>query len=523
MRASLLPAFVLGCAATALVSPSHAQSQESAGQYPTRPVRMIIPFAPGGASDFIGRILQPKLSEVLGQQVVAENRPGASGNIGVELAARSTPDGYTFLLGNVSSMGINPSMVPNFPIRSTRDFIPITLVVDVPGAFGVHGGLPVNNLKEFIAYAKERPGQLNYGSAGYGSAQRMALEYFMSKAGIKIVHVPYKGGAGAATTATIAGEVCCTMVTTASLAGILLSEIGRRFHARQDDHRAAVAGFLDDRRQVLFHLGHGKAAQAVVAAKRHDQHLHVALERPVETPDAPRGRVAGQAGVHDFEAIPGFVYLLLEQRRIGVLLEQAQSRRQAVAVGDHAATSRRCIGIGGGGRGGRGGGRPGFWSAGRRPVRTGRQEAGDGDQPGADVPADWMHGLVLIIDASRAFPVPSAVRKVGRPAPATSAATSRDTEVRGPGGVRHGAGNTERMARGWESKSVESQQEEMSRATPRGPAPTAEQVARAERRRTLELQRRRVEAEIARATAPAHRHMLEEALLALTAKMAELD
>ena len=217
MRASLLPAFVLGCAAAALVSPSHAQSQESAGQYPTRPVRMIIPFAPGGASDFIGRILQPKLSEVLGQQVVAENRPGASGNIGVELAARSTPDGYTFLLGNVSSMGINPSMFPNFPIRSTRDFIPITLVVDVPGAFGVHGGLPVNNLKEFIAYAKERPGQLNYGSAGYGSAQRMALEYFMSKAGIKIVHVPYKGGAGAATTATIAGEVCCTMVTTASL------------------------------------------------------------------------------------------------------------------------------------------------------------------------------------------------------------------------------------------------------------------------------------------------------------------
>ena len=204
-----------------LIAPGAADAQrqehEPAAQYPSRPVRMLIPFAPGGASDFIGRILQPKLSEVLGQQVVAENRPGASGNIGVELAARATPDGYTFLLGNVSSMGINPSMFPNFPIRSTRDFIPITLVVDVPGAFGIHGGLPPNNMAEFIAYAKERPGKLNYGSAGYGSAQRMALEFFMSKAGIKMTHVPYKGGAGAATIATLSGEVAATMVTTASL------------------------------------------------------------------------------------------------------------------------------------------------------------------------------------------------------------------------------------------------------------------------------------------------------------------
>jgi tripartite-type tricarboxylate transporter receptor subunit TctC len=190
---------------------------EPISSYPSRPVRMIIPFAPGGASDFIGRILQPKLTELLGQQVVAENRPGASGNIGVELAARATPDGYTFLLGNVSSMGINPSMFPNFPIRSTRDFIPITLVVDVPGAFAIHGGLPPKNMAEFIEYAKQQAGKLNYGSAGYGSAQRMALEFFMSRAGIKMTHVPYKGGAGAATVATISGEVAATMVTTASV------------------------------------------------------------------------------------------------------------------------------------------------------------------------------------------------------------------------------------------------------------------------------------------------------------------
>jgi len=207
----------MACLVSVFGSAARAADSTAAAQYPNRPVRMIIPFAPGGASDFIGRILQPKFTEVLGQQVVVENRPGASGNIGVEIAAHATPDGHSWLLGNVSSMGINPSMFPNFPVRATRDFIPITLVVDVPGAFGVNAGLPVSNMAEFIAYAKARPGKLNYGSAGYGSAQRMALEFFMSKAGIKMVHVPYKGGAGAATVATISGEVAATMVTTASL------------------------------------------------------------------------------------------------------------------------------------------------------------------------------------------------------------------------------------------------------------------------------------------------------------------
>jgi tripartite-type tricarboxylate transporter receptor subunit TctC len=203
----------LGCI---VASTAHAQSGES-GEYPGRPLRMIIPFAPGGASDFIGRILQPKLSEALGQQVVIDNRPGASGNIGVQVTADAAPDGHTFLLGNVSSMGINPSMFPNFPVRVLRDFTGLTLVVDVPGALGVHGGLPVGNLKEFIAYAKNQSGKLAYGSAGYGSAQRMAFEFFMHKSGIKLLHVPYKGGAGASTIAVLAGEVAATMVTTASL------------------------------------------------------------------------------------------------------------------------------------------------------------------------------------------------------------------------------------------------------------------------------------------------------------------
>lgn len=184
--------------------------------YPSRPVRLVIPFAPGGASDYIARILQPKFAEALGQQLVIDNRPGASGGIGVETAATATPDGYTLLLGNVSALGIGPNLFATIRKRAA-DLVPITLVVDVPGALGIHGGLPPNNLKEFIAYARANEGKLSYGSAGYASAQRMAFEFFMSKAGIKLLHVPYRGGAGASTVATISGEVAATMVTTASL------------------------------------------------------------------------------------------------------------------------------------------------------------------------------------------------------------------------------------------------------------------------------------------------------------------
>ncbi|MGZ8269115.1 MAG: Bug family tripartite tricarboxylate transporter substrate binding protein [Burkholderiales bacterium] len=210
MRASLR--ILVGLVGLSLCS-ALATAAES---YPSRPVRMIVPFAPGGASDFVARIIAPKMSEVLGQQVVIDNRTGASGNIGVEISARAPADGYTMLLGNVGTMAINPSFFPKFPIKPTRDLIGISLVVDVPGAFAVNPSVPAKNVAEFIEYAKSRPGQLNYGSSGAVSAQRLAFEFFMSKAGIKLVHIPYKGGAGGATTGVLTGEVVATMVTVAS-------------------------------------------------------------------------------------------------------------------------------------------------------------------------------------------------------------------------------------------------------------------------------------------------------------------
>ncbi|MCC7486368.1 MAG: tripartite tricarboxylate transporter substrate binding protein [Burkholderiales bacterium] len=204
-RIALLPLLLLAALA--------AQAAET---YPARPIRMIVPFGPGGASDFVARIVAPRMAEALGQQIVIDNRSGAAGNIGVEVAARTSPDGYTLLLGNVGTMTINPNVFTKFPVRPLRDFTGISIVSDVPGALAVHPSVPGNSVKDFIAYARARPGQLNYGATGASSAQRLAFEFFQSKAGIKLQYVPYKAGAGAATVALLGGEVTATMLTTAS-------------------------------------------------------------------------------------------------------------------------------------------------------------------------------------------------------------------------------------------------------------------------------------------------------------------
>ncbi len=189
---------------------------QTAASYPARPIRMIVPFAPGGASDFVGRILQPKLGEELAQQVVVDNRAGASGNIGVELAARAPADGYTFLLGNVGTMAINPAVYVKFPVRPVRDLICVSMVVDVAGALAVHPSVPGTTFKDFIDYAKSRPGKLNYGAASASSAGGLSMEFLKFRTGIDIQQIPYKGGAGPATTALLAGEVVASLVTVAS-------------------------------------------------------------------------------------------------------------------------------------------------------------------------------------------------------------------------------------------------------------------------------------------------------------------
>ena len=184
--------------------------------YPNRPVRMIVPFAPGGASDTVGRIIQPAMSELLGEQVVVDNRGGAAGNIGVETAVRATPDGYNFLLGNVGTMAINPVYYTKFPYRPLKDLIPITQVVDVPGCIVVHPSLPAKNVKELIAHLKANPGKLNYGAPAPSSANALEMTMFLNATGTNAVQIAYKGGAGPAMIGLLGNEVQMMFVTFSS-------------------------------------------------------------------------------------------------------------------------------------------------------------------------------------------------------------------------------------------------------------------------------------------------------------------
>ena len=184
--------------------------------YPNRPVRMIIPFAPGGASDFVGRILQPGLEKGLGQAIVVDNRPGASGNIGMSAAAHAAPDGYTIYLGNIGTVAINPGVFTKLDVHPVKDFIAVTQVVDVPGVLVANPAFPPKTVKEFVDFARANPGKVNYASPGSGSQNRLEMERLRKSAGLDMVHVPYKGGAGPAVAALAAGETHLMFVTASS-------------------------------------------------------------------------------------------------------------------------------------------------------------------------------------------------------------------------------------------------------------------------------------------------------------------
>lgn len=164
-----------------------------AQNYPSRPVRMIVGFPPGGGTDVVARIIAPGLSENLGQPVVIENRPGATGTVAAAMVAKSPADGYTIMMGHVSVNAIAPSLFPNLQYNVLKDFAPITLAASVPHFVVVHPSLPVHSIRELVAYAKERPGKLSFPSAGNGSTPHLAGEIFKSMAGVDLVHVPYKG------------------------------------------------------------------------------------------------------------------------------------------------------------------------------------------------------------------------------------------------------------------------------------------------------------------------------------------
>jgi tripartite-type tricarboxylate transporter receptor subunit TctC len=192
----VLAALLVGCMPLAVAAQ---------GAYPSKPIRMIVPYPPGGPTDVLGRIVAQKLSESLGQQVVVENRPGASGMIGSEVVAKAAPDGYT-LLTNASIHVINPSLYPKMNFDALRDFTPISLIAQVPLILVVNPGLPVKSVPELIALAKAQPNRLNFGSSGNAAAPHLAGESFKIATGVQMQHVPYKGSAPALTD-LIGGQV----------------------------------------------------------------------------------------------------------------------------------------------------------------------------------------------------------------------------------------------------------------------------------------------------------------------------
>ncbi|HET9734130.1 MAG TPA: tripartite tricarboxylate transporter substrate binding protein [Burkholderiales bacterium] len=220
--------------------------------YPTRPVRLVVGFTPGGGVDINARMLAPRLSEYLGQQVVVENRPGAGTNIANELVAKSAPDGHTLLV-NTPAIAINMSLYRNLPFDTLRDFAPISVISESPNVLVVNAKLPVQNVKDLIAMARSSPGKLNYSSAGVGTTQHLAAELFKLRTGTFIVHIPYKG-------------------TAPSLAGLIGGEVEMSF--------ANIPS-------IQAHLKSGRLrALAVTAGKRDPQ-----------IPDVPTMKEAGLEGV----------------------------------------------------------------------------------------------------------------------------------------------------------------------------------------------------------------------------------
>ena len=204
MKASLhaLAAALLAVIALVATTPAAAQG----ATYPTKPVRLVVPFPPGGTTDILARAVAQKLSETWGQQVIVDNRPGAGGNIGSELVAKAPPDGYTLLMGTVGTHAINPSLYAKMPYDHVKDFTPVILVAGVPNVLVVNPSLPVDSVQQLIAYGKANPNKLNFASSGNGTSIHLSGELFRTMTGVQMTHVPYKGSAPALTD-LIGGQV----------------------------------------------------------------------------------------------------------------------------------------------------------------------------------------------------------------------------------------------------------------------------------------------------------------------------
>ena len=234
---------------------AHPASAQNAASYPNRPIRLVVPFTPGGSSDVLARSIGHKLSEAWGQPVVIDNVPGAGGAIGADKVAKASADGYTLLMGHIGTLAVNPSLYPKLPYDPIKSFAPVAWVARVPNVLVVHPSVPAKNVAELVALAKAKPGQLNYGSGGNGSAANLATEYFKLQTGTSLLHIPYKGTA------------------------------------------PAVSDLLGGQIQVLF-----TGAPAVIGQVRSGQFRALAVSSPNRLEALPNVPTVAESGYRDFEA-----------------------------------------------------------------------------------------------------------------------------------------------------------------------------------------------------------------------------
>ena len=197
---------IAGMATASVLLATGSTQAQSADTYPSKPIRLVIPFPPGGATDIVGRLVAKHLGEAFRQPVVVDNKPGAGAAIGAEIVARSAPDGYTLFVGSPSSLTVNQSLYDNLPYKPGTDFVPISVVANTPGVLAVHPSVPAKTVHELIALAKSKPGKMTYASSGNGNFQHLVAELFKGKVGIDVLHVPYKGSAPALADA-VSGQV----------------------------------------------------------------------------------------------------------------------------------------------------------------------------------------------------------------------------------------------------------------------------------------------------------------------------
>ena len=230
----------------------------SAQQYPTKPVRLIVPYAPGGGVDIVARALAQELTRRLGQQIIVDNRTGAGGNIGSDVVAKATPDGYTLLIASPAN-AVNPSLYAKMPFNPARDLTPVALIATVPAILLASPTLPVKSIKELVALAKAKPGTLNFGSGGSGTTEHLAGEMLNSQAGISMLHIPYKGGA-AVLPDLISGQVALFFVNQLFALPYVKAGTVKALGVASDERSAALpdvptfaeAGFADFRVSVWY-------------------------------------------------------------------------------------------------------------------------------------------------------------------------------------------------------------------------------------------------------------------------------